>query len=176
MIREEINVLDGYELVKQEKKPRQIRTKSTSFSQIKKHFTDFRIRLLNKKLEREKDKAVTEGYKNPASERESEKMMKRASNIARLEEKIKILDGEKVPVDYVSKRAIKIKKAMMRNISYTSDNIYAVGLKKKYLIILKLQKLFQWTLKFKKKLLQKSERLWKKTLKKLLRKLLLQNQ
>ena len=86
MIREEINVLDGYELVKQEKKPRQIRTKSTSFSQIKKHFTDFRIRLINKKLEREKDKAVTEGYKNPASERESEKMMKRASNIARLEE------------------------------------------------------------------------------------------
>ena len=131
MIREEINVLDGYELVKQEKKPRQIRTKSTSFSQIKKHFTDFRIRLLNKKLEREKDKAVTEGYKNPASERESEKMMKRASNIARLEEKIKILDGEKVPIDYVSKRAIKIKKAMMRNISYTSDNIYAVGLENK---------------------------------------------
>ena len=131
MIREEINVLDGYELVKREKKPRQIRTKSTSFSQIKKHFTDFRIRLLNKKLEREKDKAVTEGYKNPASERDSEKMMKRASNIARLEEKIKILDGEKVPIDYVSKRAIKIKKAMMRNISYTSDNIYAVGLENK---------------------------------------------
>ena len=131
MIREEINVLDGYELVKREKKPRQIRTKSTSFSQIKKHFTDFRIRLLNKKLEREKDKAVTEGYKNPASERDSEKMMKRASNIARLEEKIKILDGEEVPVDYVSKRAIKIKKAMMRNISYTSDNIYAVGLENK---------------------------------------------
>ena len=131
MIREEINFLEGCEFVTQEKKPRQIRTKSTSFSQIKKHFIDFSIRLLNKKLEREKDKALTEGYKDPASKRESEKMMRRASAIARLEEKIKILGGKDVPFDYVNKRAIKIKKAMMEKISYTSNNIYAVGLENK---------------------------------------------
>ena len=54
MMREGIDFLDGdYENVSLGKKPRQIRTKSTSFSQIKKYFTDFRVRLLNKKLERE---------------------------------------------------------------------------------------------------------------------------
>ena len=54
MIREGIDFLDAdYKVVPLEKKPRQIRTKSTSFSQIKKYLTDFRIRLLTKKLERE---------------------------------------------------------------------------------------------------------------------------
>lgn len=132
MIREGIDFLDAdYKVVPLEKKPRQIRTKSTSFSQIKKYFTDFRIRLLTKKLEREKDKAVTEAYPERFSEKDEERMMKRASAIARLEQKIKILDGEKVPVDYIDKRAIKIKKAMMKNISYTSGNIYTVGLENK---------------------------------------------
>ena len=132
MIREGIDFLDGdYEVIKLEKKPRQIRTKSTSFSQIKKYFNDFRIRLLTKKLEREKDKAVTDAYPERFSEKDEERMMKRASTIARLEQKIKILDGESVPVDYIDKRAIKIKKAMMKNISYTSGNIYTVGLENK---------------------------------------------
>ena len=132
MMREGIDFLDGdYENVSLGKKPRQIRTKSTSFSQIKKHFNDFRVRLLNKKLEREKDKAVTEGYPEVFSDKENERMMKRATTIARLEQKIKILDGEEVPVDYIKNRAIKIKKAMMKNISYTSDNIYAVGVENK---------------------------------------------
>ena len=131
-MREGIDFLDGdYENVSLGKKPRQIRTKSTSFSQIKKHFNDFRVRLLNKKLEREKDKAVTEGYPEVFSDKENERMMKRATTIARLEQKIKILDGEEVPVDYIKNRAIKIKKAMMKNISYTSDNIYAVGVENK---------------------------------------------
>ena len=132
MIREGIDFLDAdYKVVPLEKKPRQIRTKSTSFSQIKKYFTDFRIRLLTKKLEREKDKAVTEAYPERFSEKDDERMMKRATTIARLEQKIKILDGEKVPVDYIDKRAIKIKKAMMKNISYTSGNIYTVGIDNK---------------------------------------------
>ena len=132
MMREGIDFLDAdYENVSLGKKPRQIRTKSTSFSQIKKYFTDFRIRLLSKKLEREKDKAVTEAYPERFSEKDEERMMKRAATIARLEQKIKILDGENVPVDYIDKRAIKIKKAMMKNISYTSGNIYTVGLENK---------------------------------------------
>ena len=58
-------------------------------------------------------------------------MMKRATTIARLEQKIKILDGLSVPVDYIDRRAIKIKKAMMKNISYTSGNIYTVGIENK---------------------------------------------
>lgn len=132
MMREGINFLDAdYEVVPLEKKPRQIRTKSTSFSQIKKYFNDFRIRLLTKKLEREKDKAVTEEYPEVFGDKENERMMKRATTIARLEQKIKILDGEKVPVDYIKNRAIKIKKAMMKNISYTSGNIYTVGIENK---------------------------------------------
>ena len=132
MMRDGIDFLDAdYKVLPLEKKPRQIRTKSTSFSQISKYFTDFRVRLLNKKLEREKDKAVTEGYPEVFGDKENERMMKRATTIARLEQKIKILDGEKVPVDYIKNRAIKIKKAMMKNISYTSHNIYTVGIENK---------------------------------------------
>lgn len=140
MMREGIDFLDAnYENVSLGKKPRQIRTKSTSFSQIKKYFTDFRIRLLTKKLEREKDKAVTEAYPERFSEKDEERMMKRASTIARLEQKIKILDGENVPVDYIDKRAIKIKKAMMKNISYTSGNIYTVGIENKEAVFAAIQ-------------------------------------
>ena len=132
MMRDGINFLDAdYEVMPLEKKPRQIRTKSTSFSQIKKYFNDFRIRLLTKKLEREKDKAVTEAYPEKFTEKDDERMMKRATTIARLEQKIKILDGLSVPVDYIDRRAIKIKKAMMKNISYTSGNIYTVGIENK---------------------------------------------
>ena len=131
-MRDGINFLDAdYEVMPLEKKPRQIRTKSTSFSQIKKYFNDFRIRLLTKKLEREKDKAVTEAYPEKFTEKDDERMMKRATTIARLEQKIKILDGLSVPVDYIDRRAIKIKKAMMKNISYTSGNIYTVGIENK---------------------------------------------
>lgn len=132
MMRDGINFLDAdYEVMPLEKKPRQIRTKSTSFSQIKKYFNDFRIRLLTKKLEREKDKAVIEAYPEKFTEKDDERMMKRATTIARLEQKIKILDGLSVPVDYIDRRAIKIKKAMMKNISYTSGNIYTVGIENK---------------------------------------------
>ena len=132
MMRDGINFLDAdYEVMPLEKKPRQIRTKSTSFSQIKKYFNDFRIRLLTKKLEREKDKAVTEAYPEKFTEKDDERMMKRATTIARLEQKIKILDGLSVPVDYIDRRAIKIKKAMMKNISYTSGNIYTVCIENK---------------------------------------------
>lgn len=132
MMRDGINFLDAdYEVMPLEKKPRQIRTKSTSFSQIKKYFNDFRIRLLTKKLEREKDKAVTEAYPEKFTEKDDERMMKRATTIARLEQKIKILDGLSVPADYIDRRAIKIKKAMMKNISYTSGNIYTVGIENK---------------------------------------------
>lgn len=132
MMRDGIDFLDAdYVVMPLEKKPRQIKTKSTSFSQIKKYFNDFRIRLLNKKLEREKDKAVTEAYPERFTKKDDERMMKRATTIARLEQKIKILDGETVPIDYIDKRAIKIKKAMMKNISYTSENIYSVGLENK---------------------------------------------
>ena len=55
----------------------------------------------------------------------------RATTIARLEQKIKIVDGLSVPVEYIDRRAIKIKKAMMKNISYTSGNIYSVGIENK---------------------------------------------
>ena len=75
MMRDGINFLDAdYDVMPLEKKPRQIRTKSTSFSQIKKYFNDFRIRLLTKKLEREKDKAVTEAYPERFTEKDDERI------------------------------------------------------------------------------------------------------
>ncbi len=132
MMRDEIDFLDAdYENVSLGKKPRQIRTKSSSFSKIKESWNNFRIRLLNAKLEKEKNKAVTEGYSEVFTKKDEERMMKRASTIARLEKKIKILENEEVPVDYIDRRAIKIKNAMMKNISFASGNIYSVGLENK---------------------------------------------
>ena len=78
--------------------------------------------MLNKKLEREKEKALTDAYSDRITVKDEEKMMKRAAGIARLEEKIKILSKEDVPSDYVDKRAIS---DTMEKLYNNIDNIIA---------------------------------------------------
>ena len=63
MEKENIELLDvSYDNAKSESNPRQIRTKKASFTSINDKFNAFRIRLLNKKLEEEKDKALKQEY------------------------------------------------------------------------------------------------------------------
>ena len=131
-MRDEINLCDvDYENASMEKKSRQIRTKGSSFTTISENFTNFRINLLNKKLEEKKKDALNTKYVGNAdgliTKKDEERMMDKAEIIARLEEKIKVLEGDEVPVDYVNRRAIKIKRAMMDKIKSKSVVIYQVG-------------------------------------------------
>ena len=104
---------------------RQIKTRKTSFTSIYDRWRKFRIQQLQKKLDRKIESALTEGY----TERNYEsKITKNANIIAKLEEKIMVLSKENVPSDYVAKRAIKLRKNMIENLTYNVGTMYTVGL------------------------------------------------
>lgn len=137
MMRDNIEFIDrDYSVVNKDKKlsSNQIKTRQASFNSIKKAWTDFRLSLLNKKLDRLKNEAVTRkfvaGDDSRITESSARKMLSKTTAIARLEEKIKILSKEDVPADYVSNRAIKLRKKMMDNLTFNSGNAYSVGLDK----------------------------------------------
>ena len=101
-----------------------IRLKKSSFAEISKKWTNFRIARLNKQLEKEQDKLNNLVNTTPIAKME-EKVMAKANKIAKLEEKIKILSREDVPSNYVSNRAIKLKDAMMKEVYGVSSEAYA---------------------------------------------------
>ena len=104
---------------------RQIKTRRLSFDNIRDKFNKFRISMLQEKLDKKVEKALTQGYTNENYER---KITKNAEVIARLEEKIKVLSKEDVPADYVARRAIKLRKSMIDNLTYNSGVYYTVGM------------------------------------------------
>ena len=103
------------------KAPRSIKTRSSSFENIR----SFYINALKKKLEKKIRSSLTQGYTNDNFER---KITRTANSIAKLEERIMLLSKEDVPKNYVSKRAIKLRKSMISNLTYNSDGLYSVGL------------------------------------------------
>lgn len=109
-------------------KPRLIKARMSSFRSIADRFNKFRISQLEKKLEKMKDDALEGKY---TTENFSKKLEKKSKAIAKLEEKILVLAKENVPTDYVNKRAIKLKKAMISNLRFNSGNFYSIGLKNK---------------------------------------------
>jgi len=130
-----MTVVEDYELVDREYEncpregyPRQIKTRNSSYKSIHQRFTDFRIRRLKEKLGRKEKDALTSQYfqSNPEGAIE-----KKSKAIARIEEKIKILSKEDVPTDYVSKRAIKLKKNMIANLHKNANNLYSIGMSKR---------------------------------------------
>ncbi len=126
---DEIELVDrSYEKCTVEKAPRQIKTRKLSFSSIKEKWTQFRIARMEKKLDKMKDDALNTGYTDKNFEK---KIEKKATAIAKLEEKIMVLAKEDVPTNYVKRRAIKLRKKMSENLSYNSKNMYTVGLDKK---------------------------------------------
>ena len=103
---------------------RQIRTKSSSFGSIYDRFTQFRIRRLTAKLEKKKEQVLTKGY--PLKNLEG-KVGRDAGIIANLESKIMTLSKENVPGSYVARRAIKLRKAMIANLTWHSGQLYSIG-------------------------------------------------
>ena len=104
---------------------RQIKTKGISFGRIRSKFNSFLMSRLEKKLEKKVEKALTQDYTQENFDR---KITKNSEIIARLEEKIKLLAKEDVPADYVSRRAIKLRKNMIANLKYNSGVYYTIGL------------------------------------------------
>ena len=108
--------------------PKQIKTRNSSFQSILGRFRSFRIKLLERKLDRMKDKALNSVY----TERNFDsKLTKKSEAIARLEEKIKVLSREEVPTNYVDNRAIKLKQSMIENLQRKVGFIYSVDATKK---------------------------------------------
>lgn len=135
MMVDKIDLLDNdYNLVSRKASPRQIKTRSKSFSSISGIFTKFRISRLEKKLEKSRKSFVNqEIHKNLGDSsvvRKTEKNIeKKAKAIAKIEEKIMILSKENVPTNYVENRAIKLRKNMMNNLSHNSFMAYSLGIK-----------------------------------------------
>lgn len=135
MMVDKIDLLDNdYNLVSRKASPRQIKTRSKSFSSISGIFTKFRISRLEKKLEKSRKSFVNqEIHKNLGDSsvvRKTEKNIeKKAKAIAKIEEKIIILSKENVPTNYVENRAIKLRKNMMSNLSHNSSMAYSLGIK-----------------------------------------------
>lgn len=111
-----------------EEYPRQTRTYQSTHNSILQKFTDFRIKMMKEKLDRMKNEAVTDQY---TPENYDRKTTKKSKKIAKLEEKIMLLAKESVPTNYVSKRAIKLKKKMCANLKFTTEEWYTIGMDKK---------------------------------------------
>lgn len=137
MMVDKIDLLDNdYNLVSRKASPRQIKTRSKSFSSISGIFTKFRISRLEKKLKKSRKSFVNQKiHKNLGDSsvvRKTEKdIEKKAKAIAKIEEKIMILSKEDVPTNYVENRAIKLRKNMMSNLTHNSSMAYSLGIKTK---------------------------------------------
>lgn len=100
---------------------RSIKFKPSSYDSIRSSF-------LKGRLESARNNALTREY---SGENAQEKVARVAEKIAKLEEKILILSRDDVPEDYVSRRAIKLRKDMISNLRYHSNGAYVIGLDKK---------------------------------------------
>ena len=108
--------------------PKQIKTRQSSFQAILGRFRNFRIKLLEKKLDKMKDKTLSAVY----NERNLDSnISKKSEAIARLEKKIKVLSREEVPTNYVDNRAIKLKQSMIENLQHKVGMIYTIDSDKK---------------------------------------------
>ena len=105
--------------------PRQIKTRKISFSNIVERFRQFRISRLQRKMEKIVDKTLSTDYSKRKVER---KLMSKSKKLAKLEEKIRVLNRENVPSKFVKHRAIKLRNYMMSNLANSSRGMYFVDL------------------------------------------------
>ena len=132
-----------YGLLSSPKNLRSIRLKEDSFLSIRKAWDKFKTldkTIKNNEVSRAVNKleVAKDEFKNLAfTPREvksdvgqvsvaEKKVMKKATAIARLEEKVSILLDIPVSPEFVNNRAIKLKDNMMRNARFNSHNVYAV--------------------------------------------------
>ena len=123
---ENIELVDrDYENCSKEAMPRQIKTRSLSFRNIVEKFRQFRIRRLERKMEKIVDKTLSSDY---SKSKIADKLMSKSLKLARLEEKIRILQKENIPSKFVKSRAIKLRNYMMENTVKSAAGLYFVDL------------------------------------------------
>lgn len=123
---ENIELVDrDYENCSKEAMPRQIKTRSLSFRNIVDTFRQFRIRRLERKMEKIVDKTLSYDY---SKSKLADKLMSKSLKLAKFEEKIRILQRENVPSRFVKSRAIKLRKYMMENTVKSAAGLYFVDL------------------------------------------------
>ena len=136
MIFDRIELKDhDYGTVKKSSKVRKIKFKSVSFQNISRVWNNFRLKQLDKKLERAKEKTLNMEFGMGSFDRKTGEEMSKAESmilrkttaIAKLEAKINFLQfGTEVTDDFVSSRAIKIKDNMMKNMRYNANAAYSI--------------------------------------------------
>ena len=123
---ENIELVDrDYENCSKEAMPRQIKTRSLSFRNIVDTFRQFRIRRLERKMEKIVDKTLSYDY---SKSKLADKLMSKSLKLAKFEEKIRILQRENVPSRFVKSRAIKLRNYMMENTVKSAAGLYFVDL------------------------------------------------
>ena len=132
-MKENINIVDRDYGSSQEEVSRPIKTRGKSFNSI---LSNFKKELLEARLNQMQDSAVSEKYDSDMSYKSVQSIAsKRATAIAKLEEKILVLSRDDVPQNYVESRAIKLRDAMMdnltKNASSAYNNSYSIGYENK---------------------------------------------
>lgn len=123
---ENIELVDrDYENCSKEAMPRQIKTRSLSFRNIVDTFRQFRIRRLERKMEKIVDKTLSYDY---SKSKLADELMSKSLKLAKFEEKIRILQRENVPSRFVKSRAIKLRNYMMKNTVKSAAGLYFVDL------------------------------------------------
>ena len=120
---------DNFEIVDREygeskevKVARPIKTRKTSYDSIIDNFTKEVLKL---RLSMMENKALYEKYDASLPYKKVQsKVDKSAKAIARLEEKILVLSRDDVPSNYVESRAIKLRDAMMTNLTKNASDAY----------------------------------------------------
>ena len=98
----------------------QIKTRSTSFQLIYKHWRDYRSEVLRQKLDNVKNDLVRN-----MSTADYQEIRRNNNLVSRLEEKIDILSKSDVPSKYIKHRAIKLREKMMNSVYLNSAKVYA---------------------------------------------------
>lgn len=107
-----------------DEEPKKIKLSPLSFTKVSKFFTKCRFALLSNNLSK-KQTELAGLQKEVASSTMSEKDVERvALKIAKLEEKINVLEYKKRSYSSLLGRALKVKQNMLSNMVYHSDNLY----------------------------------------------------
>ena len=137
MIFDAIELKDpDYGTVKKSSKIRKIKFKSISFKNISNLWKNFRLNLLNKRLENAKEKLVSMELNNQDFNNNTikgnmkvaeKKILRKTTAVAKLESRIEFLKtGHETTDDFVSSRAIKLKDKMMKNMRYNCNSAYSI--------------------------------------------------
>lgn len=126
-----LNYTDGYDEAEQ-KKVRGIKLHRQTFDKSLNFWQKHKLARTMDKLNDLHENILTSNYTTDEAgkldDKSKKQMLKKAAAVARMEREIKMLYGEKVPVNYVTNRALKLKRNMEDSLRFNSENAYSIGL------------------------------------------------